>query len=336
MQDLTGLFIELGHRMRRFGADERSQRCIAEAVAANGWFTPGDMRMAAGAIREEFLDGEKLRRWLSGYDAGHGVRRSVAVIMAGNIPFVGFFDMMCALLCGHEVYVKPSRKDAAAMEYVIGQLLDMRNDLPLRPFDGSRPVDMAIATGGDIAASHFRALFSGIPALIRGSRHSVAVLAGDETGEELRGLQKDVFSYSGLGCRNVSLVFVPRGASLALQAPVKVNPMLRDNYTYTRAMLAMGGTAFADRGGYVAVESRGFSDALSRVNYSFYDDTDEVRSWLREHDGEVQCVVSRCVDHPRRAAFGRAQYPSLSDYADGADVMDFLLRPQQAASKQDR
>lgn len=320
------MFVGLGQRMRGFGTDERSKRCIAEAVAANGWFTPGDLRMAASAICEEFLDEKKLRRWFSSYDIGRVAPRRVAVVMAGNIPFVGFFDMMCALLCGHEVYVKPSRKDTAAMEYVIEQLLDMRSDLPLKPFDGGRQVDMAIATGGDVAASHFRTIFSGIPALIRGSRHSVAVLAGDETGDELLGLQKDVFSYCGLGCRNVSLVFLPRGSALELVAPQRINPMFRDNYTYTKAMLAMSGTAFADRGGYVAVESRGFSDALSRVNYSFYDDAAEVRSWLREHDDEVQCVVSRCVDHPRRAAFGRAQYPSLSDYADGADVMDFLTR----------
>lgn len=323
---MTGLFVELGRRMRGFGDDERSRRCIADAVAANGWFTPGDLRMAAGAICEEFLDEGKLRRWLSGYDLSNLLPCRVAIIMAGNIPFVGFFDMMCALLCGHEVYVKPSRKDSATMEYVIGQLMEMCAGLPLRAYDGSQPVDMVIATGGDVAASHFRSRFSGIPSLIRGSRHSVAVLAGDETPEELLGLWDDVFSYCGLGCRNVSLVFVPRGGRLELKAPDAISGMFRDNYTYTKAMLTMTGVPFTDAGGYVAVESLGFPDALSRVNYHYYDDVSEVESWLGEHDGELQCVVSRCVDHPRRAGFGRAQYPALSDYADGTDVMEFLTK----------
>lgn len=323
---MTGLFVELGRRLHGFGGDERSKRCIADAVAANGWFTPGDLHMAANAICEEFLDESKLRHWLSGYDLRDVLPRRVAIIMAGNIPFVGFFDMMCALLCGHEVYVKPSRKDSAAMEYVIGLLKDMCADLPLRTYDDRLPVDMAIATGGDVAAAHFRDRFSGIPSLIRGSRHSVAVLAGDETPEELCGLRDDVFSYCGLGCRNVSLVFVPRGGRLELKAPETISGMFRDNYTYTKAMLTMTGVPFTNAGGYVAVESSGFPDALSRVNYSYYDDMAEVESWLGEHDGELQCVVSRCVNHPRRADFGRAQYPALSDYADGTDVMEFLTK----------
>lgn len=325
MQDMTEVFIELGCRLRGFGSDERSRRCIAEAVRDNEWFRPEDVRMAAEAICEEFLDGAKLRRWLSHYDLDIAPRR-VALIMAGNIPFVGFFDMMCVLLCGHRACVKTSRKDSATMGYIIEQLSDICGNIEIEKYDDGSTFDMVIATGGDAAATHFRSRFSDVPALIRGSRHSVAVLAGDESREEMEGLRRDIFSYSGLGCRSVSSVFVPRGCRFDLDTPADTNPMYRDNYAYTRAMLAMGGVPFVDKEGYVAVESRGFSDALSRVNYSFYDSTAEVEAWLAEHDDDLQCVVSRCVDHPRRVDFGRAQYPTLRDYADGVDVMEFLTK----------
>ena len=324
MRNITDIFVELGRRMCDFGNDERSVRCIADAAAANEWFTATDIRMAAKAVREEFLDESKLKNWLSRYDL-HGITPcKAAIIMAGNIPFVGFFDMMCALLCGHEVLIKPSRKDSATIAYTVDTLRDIYRDIPLRYYDDNASAEMVIATGGDNATKHFRSRFSDIPALIRGSRHSAAVLSGDETEAELHGLKSDVFSYFGLGCRNVSLVFVPRGYEIDIEGPDAITPMYYDNYVYTKAMLGMNGVPFADRGKYVIAESCGFSDSLSRLNYSYYDDTAEVEEWLRIHDDEIQCVVTRCIAHPRRADFGRAQYPALSDYADGIDVMEFL------------
>ena len=150
------------------------------------------------------------------------------------------------------------------------------------------------------------------------------MLAGDETDEELQGLKKDIFTYFGLGCRNVSLVFAPRNHPIDIEGPDAITPMYRDNYVYIKAMMTMNGMPFTDRGTYVAAEAEGFSDSLSKVNFRRYDDLAEVEEWLRVHDEEIQCVVTRCLAHPRRAEFGRAQYPALSDYADGIDVMEFL------------
>lgn len=316
------IFAELGERLRRFGEDEQSQRVLAKAIAENEWFTAEDIHRAIDAICEEFLDREKLTAWIARYAISAEVR-SVAIIMAGNIPLVGFFDMMCAVICGCETYVKPSSKDTVLTKYVIDTLRDISDDVHIFDYDSNAEYDMIIATGGAEAARYFRTRYASTPALIRGSRHSVAVLAGDESEQELRGLQDDIFTYNGLGCRNVSLIFLPSGKQLELRAP-KMNPMYRGNYLHCKAMRSMMGQSFVDFGECIAVEERDFSSNISQINYCYYDDLVEVDNWLAEHDEELQCIVSRALSHPRAVAFGRAQYPTLCDYADGVDVMKFL------------
>lgn len=326
MKNVTEIFAALGGRLSRFGGDDLSRKVVADAVAANEWFAESDIRCAVDAICRQMLQRGKIERWLSRYPAADRAPKRVAIIMAGNIPLVGFFDLLCVIASGNIPCVKYSSKDTPLMEYVVSLLRETEPELQIEYFTKGMAADAVIATGGDSANLYFGTAFAGIPHLLRGSRHSVAVLSGDETDADLRGLSDDMFLYSGLGCRNVSLVFVPRGGRLELKAPDAISGMFRDNYTYTKAMLTMTGVPFTDAGGYVAVESLGFPDALSRVNYHYYDDVSEVESWLGEHDGELQCVVSRCVDHPRCAGFGRAQYPALSDYADGTDVMEFLTK----------
>ena len=322
MASKIDIFAELGERLRRFGEDEQSQRVLAQAVADNEWFTAEDIHRAIDAICEEFLDREKLTAWVAQYAISAEVR-SVAIIMAGNIPLVGFFDMMCAEICGCETYVKPSSKDTVLTKYVIDTLRDISDDVHIFDYDSNAEYDMIIATGGAEAARYFRTRYASTPALIRGSRHSVAVLAGDESEQELRGLQDDIFTYNGLGCRNVSLIFLPRGMRLEINVP-KMNPMYRGNYLHCKAMRSMMGQSFVDFGECIAVEERDFSSNISQINYCYYDDLAEVESWLVKNDEELQCIVSRALSHPRAVAFGRAQYPTLMDYADGVDVMKFL------------
>ena len=322
---MIDIFSALGVRLRDFGADAYTAHIIAQANAANEWFSDADIKMAVDAIRQEFLSREKLQQWLAKYDLTATPRRRVAIIMAGNIPLVGFFDLLCVLMCGHEAYVKPSHKDSVLTNYIISELKSIAPDIPIRDYTPSTQVDMVIATGGDSAAAHFRKSYADLPTLIRGSRHSVAVLDGNESLAEIEGLQRDVFSYSGLGCRNVSLVFLPRGVELKLSAPENLGAMYRGNYLSQRALMLMSGVNVRDFGFCLASEHRGYSDAISCMNYTFYDDLAEVEEWLAANDATLQCVVSHCVKHPRVVPFGRAQYPTLDDYADGVDVMKFLI-----------
>ena len=321
MKGTIEIFVELGRRLGNFGQDEHSQRVLAAAVAANEWFSPEDIRRAIGAICEEYLDEEKLHSWSKNYTPC--TPRRVAIIMAGNIPLVGFFDLMCVLLCGHTALVKPSSKDWVLTEYIIDILRNISPEISIESYNESADVDMIIATGGSEAAKFFRTRYADIPALIRGSRHSIAVLDGKESEREIHGLQQDIFSYNGLGCRNVSLIFLPRGTELIIEPPT-MNSMYRGNYLHNKAMRQMMAQPFTDFGECIAVEELGFSLNISQINYCYYDNINDVAQWIAENDEQLQCIVSHAISHPRKVAFGRAQYPTLADYADGVDVMEFL------------
>ena len=323
MKNAIGLFSRLGCRLRGFGDDARTREIIGRACRENGWFTPADIRRAVAAVAGVMLRRDALAEWLAPYPVPVAEPRRVLVVMAGNIPLVGFFDMLCVLAAGHRCLVKPSAKDTVLMEYVIGLLRGIDPQVPVEFYDGSTSPDAVIATGSDNANRYFRAQYAGIPALLRGNRQSVAVLGGRETPAQLTALADDIWAYSGLGCRSVSLLFLPEGYDLQLRMP-EVNVKYRNSYRQQKALLTMGGQPFRDLGAAVAVEERAFPAALSRINYSFYQSPAEVGAWLAAHDAGLQCVVSECIACRRRVDFGHAQSPGLTDYPDNRDVIEFL------------
>ena len=324
MKNTIETFSALGARLLGFGDDDATRAVIDSACRANGWFTPADIRRAVRAIACDMLQREKLEAWLADYPVLPVAEpRRVLVVMAGNIPLVGFFDLLCVLVSGHGCLVKPSAKDSVLMEHVVGLLREIDPSAPVRLYDGTSPVDAVIATGSDNANRYFRSLYAGVKTLLRGNRHSVAVLNGRETSGQLEALSDDIFSYSGLGCRNVSLIFVPRGISLRF-ASRRMNPKYLNNYRQRKALREMCGDPFFDLGFALLIRQSEFPQALSEVSVVEYDDLSQVAAWLREHDAELQCVVSDCIDHSRRVPFGRSQQPTLSDYPDAVDVMEFL------------
>lgn len=323
MKQRIEIFTELGRRLEDFGQTDSSAQAIAAACQKNKWFSERDILLAVDAIRSEYLDQEKLTHWVEEYPATQPQR--VAIIMAGNIPLVGFFDLLAAIIAGHRVAVKPSSKDRVLTEYIISLLRDISPDIAIEEYSPSADYDMVIATGGDEAARHFRRLYSEKRTLIRGSRHSVALLSGNESEQELEALQRDIFTYNGLGCRNVSLVMLPRGAELYINPPT-MGAMYRGNYLHTRAMKSLMGQPFRDFGECIAIEQRAFPAEISCINYCYYDSIEQAAQWLSEQDQMLQCIVSTVIDHPRAVPFGRAQYPTLTDYADGVDVMEFLTK----------
>lgn len=323
MKHVIDLFSELGQRLQEFGTDPGTLRIVDLACESNPWFTPAEVRRAVAALADGMLRREVLRAWLAAYDLPVCAPRTVLVVMAGNIPLVGFHDLLCVVASGHRCLVKPSAKDTVLMTYIIELLRLIDPDVPVVLVDDATQADAVIATGSDNANRYFRAQYAGIPSLLRSSRRSVAVLSGNETPKQLVGLSDDIWAYSGLGCRNVSLVFLPEGCELKLEMPV-VNDKYINNYTQARALRSMRGEPFLDLGGAMAVGQRAFPEALSELAYSHYRTTDEVVAWLAEHDAEIQCVVTECIPHGRRAGFGRAQAPALTDYPDARDVLAFL------------
>ena len=327
MKSRVEIFSELGARLAEFGSDEASRSALVRAVAANEWFTVRDVNYAVKAACSEMLDAEKVENWLSHYPfAGQHEPKRVAIIMAGNIPLVGFFDLMCVIANGDTPYVKPSSKDRALMEYVVQLLREIEPSLCIEQYVEGAEYDAVIATGGDSANLYFRTAFAGIPALLRGSRHSVAVLSGRENKADFELLAEDVFTHSGLGCRNVSLIFVPKGFKPCLRAREK-SLAYHNNYLQCRALLTMQGVKFEDLGEAVMVRSKvaEFPRFLSQINVVEYTSLEELKQWLAEHDEELQCVVSEIEGvHSRQVSIGKAQMPTLFDYADERDTMQFL------------
>ena len=325
MKSAIELFAALGEHLTHFGEDDATRGVILRASTENPWFSPEEIRRAVDALVREMLQRDRLRKWLSAYSTLPVAQPAeVLVIMAGNIPLVGFFDLLCVVASGHRCRIKPSAKDRVLMEYVVRTLRELDPEVPIATGDGAdQAVDAVIATGSDNANRYFRAHYAGIPTLLRGHRQSVAVLSGRESEQELKGLADDIWACSGLGCRNVSLLFLPRGYLPVLRCSA-LNEKYRRNYLRDRALLRMRRMPFVDLDGAVLCEDRSFPAALSRIHYTFYDSLADVEAWLAAHDDRLQCVVSQCVRHSRRVAFGRAQHPGLTDYADDVDTMRFL------------
>lgn len=323
------IFAELGRRLASFGKEEASQRIIAEAIAENGWFTEEDILRSVEAIRSTMLRVELLTRWSAQYTTATKPQ-SVAIIMAGNIPLVGFFDLLCVVVSGHRCYIKPSSKDRVLMRYVVELLRGIDPTIAIYDYSPEAEYDALIATGGDEAIRYFDEHYPTTRRLLRGSRHSVAILDGKESREELQGLTTDITAYSGLGCRSVSLIFTPEGHRPRLHSAAPRCTKFEHNLRSERALSIMQQRPVEDCGGFLLTPSEDFPTALSRVSICEYRSLDEVAQWLENNAHRVQCVVTH-IDSMARSIpfgsiipFGRAQYPTLDDYADGCDTIRWL------------
>ena len=324
---LIDTFSRLGDELSGFGKTPESRAAIDRAVSHNGWFDQEGTIQAVEAIRTQMLDRAKLERWLAAYPTLPAARPlNVGVIMAGNIPLVGFFDMLCVLTAGHTCFYKPSSKDAALMDYIVSLL----RDAPVYIYTG-QPLDAVIATGSDNTRRRFCDMYRSIPALLRGSRASAALLTGSETQADIYSLAHDIFYYCGLGCRNVSHLLLPSGYDVpGLAAALGRHPVpgakYLNNFRQRAAVLQMQGEEFAKGAFFLLREDEGFPAAISEITYHFYNHPEDATHWLTTHDGEIQCVVGRGVNHPRAVEFGHSQSPALTDYPDGVDVMEFLAQ----------
>lgn len=326
MTNTINTFVEFERRLADFGRTPATEAVIEAAVRENPWFTADSICAAVEAIRHEMLDRTRLEAWLHPYRIPVGTPQRVLVVMAGNIPLVGFFDLLCVTVSGHHCMVKPSSKDRILIAYILDTLHAVDPTLPVGLYDGSTVPDAVIATGSDNTNRYFRTAYAGIPTLLRGSRQSVAVLSGDESEADLQGLAEDIWLHNGLGCRNVSLLLLPDRMSFPPLRPPQLHPKYRNNYRQTKALLEMTGRHCIDLDGAAAVEQEEFPNALSLLAYHRYRSLKEAAAWLKAHDREIQCVVTRCLDHPRRVDFGTAQHPRLTDYPDAVDVVAFLER----------
>ncbi len=314
-------------------------RAVDKAGRENEWFTPRQIEAAVGALKNDLLRPEQLRSWLDRYPLPvSDASRKVGIVMAGNLPLVGFADLAAAVAVGCRACVKPSSKDRVLMEYVVrvlqesGCAIELFDTLP----SGVTDWDGVIATGSDATRDRFARQFAGLPVLLRGARQSVAVLCGGESGREVAGLSEDLFLYWGLGCRSVVCLFVPQGYDmqrlvqrLSCCRPEK-HPKYEACYRYARAMAAMRGERVVD-GGFFLLRNVGMEVGpqvpnVAEVLWSEYRSEAEVAEWLERHEGALQCVAGVVPESfPRGVRLGETQHPSWTDYADGVDTIRFLL-----------
>jgi len=304
---------------------------IRQAEIKNRWFSEANIWKSIEAIRSQFLDAELLRTWLSAYDF-KAVEKTLGIITAGNIPLVGFHDVLCAFVVNAKTKVKLSTKDEALMKYFIQELKALDITWNVEIIERLTDFQAVIATGSDNSNRYFEQYFKKVPSILRGNRNSLAVLNGKETKAQLDLLANDVFDYFGLGCRNVSKIFIPRTFDISTLFPhfdlfqEYVNHNLyKDNYDYNRTLLLMNLDKHLANDFVIVKEDESLHSRLATVHYSWYDKAEEVQDFIIENNEAIQVVVSQESDLWSHIDFGQSQAPRLNDYADNIDTMEFLL-----------
>jgi hypothetical protein len=328
LQERIEILVRLGEFMKSNSEDWQTAK--DSAFGKNQWFVPEFIEHASRNIIEEFLQREKLEGFTELYNLpdDHYERASVGLVMAGNIPMVGFHDMLCIFLSGHNQVIKLSSKDPVLVPFLVKKMNEWNDEVNtyITFAEKLTGCDAYIATGSNNTGRYFRYYFGKYPNIIRNNRTSVAILEGDETAEELDNLADDIQLYFGLGCRNITKLYVPENYNFEplLNALRKYTHYAdfhkyRNNYDYQLALLMMGSKFYMTNESVVLSENRSIFSAVSHVHYEFYTSKDEVIKSL-ENNEEVQCIAGTGF-----IPFGEAQKPSLTDYADGVDTMKFLF-----------
>jgi hypothetical protein len=313
----------------------------ADSANHNPWFTPGNVQQAIAALGQ-MLDGAKLSQWLQPYasklDQAVANPKTVAVVMAGNLPLVGFHDFMCVLISGHRILAKVSSQDKH-LPVAVGRLLaqiepGFENAMHFTE-ETITGFDAVIATGSNNSSRYFDFYFGKYPHIIRRNRSSAAVITGRESQQELFALGEDVFSYFGLGCRNVSFLLVPEDFELeSLREAwqpfqgVMDHHKYANNYDYQKAVVLINSLPHFDTGYCLLQEKSSLVSPISVVHYQRYNDHQVVDSFCMKEKEQIQCITASAGVEIKAAdpvPFGKSQQPELWDYADGVDTLNFLI-----------
>ncbi len=344
------IFVELGNFLRQFSIDGNTKNPIVKnndafyekfidlidlSQSHNGWFTPEHIYFSIKSWADALTE-QNLTNWLNNYSIPNNEPKNIGLVLAGNIPLVGFHDFLCVILSGNKALIKTSSNDQKLLPFLVDYLISVDADFlkHIEFVDGKlENFDAVIATGSNNTARYFEYYFKNKPAIIRKNRNSVAVLTGKETKEELILLGEDIFRYFGLGCRNVSKLFVPQGYSFDLffEAMFEYKEVIQyekyaNNYDYNKAVFLMSNYKLLDNGFLTLKEdTQQYASPISSIFYQQYDSLAQLQQQLIQDAALLQCIVSNgCI--PDSIGFGQTQKPNLWDYADGIDTMEFLTK----------
>lgn len=334
-EERYNVLVALGNHLRE-DVDGFLAATVKRTALHNPWFTEANQQQAITAIVEQMLNREQLSAWWNEYVITEPVRQyRVGLVLAGNLPLVGFHDLLCVFASGHQSVVKLSDKDPYLLPAVLRALrqIDPRTEAYFRVEKKLKDFDAVIATGSNNSARYFESYFGKYPHIIRRNRNGVAVLDGEESSEELLALGRDVFDYFGLGCRNVAKLYVPKGYNFhpLLEALHEYRQIVnhtkyKNNFDYNYALYLLNNVSYEANGCIILTENPSLQSPISCLHYEYYDELATLETQLQGMQEQIQLVVSRnFFSNLPVFAFGAAQQPSLSDYADGVDTMNFLL-----------
>lgn len=306
---------------------------VRMAHQKNAWFTESNIKYSFSQW-SQLLTFNNLIEWTNNYNFESQTPKKVAIIMAGNIPLVGFHDFLSVLICGHHVIVKQSSNDDVLLNTLCQLVFEIEPRFSERTefTDGQLTnFEAVIATGSNNTARYFEYYFKDVPSIIRKNRTSVAVLSGNESTETLEALSEDIFRYYGLGCRNVSKLYVPQDYNFDafFNAIYKWHPIIHEhkyanNYDYNKAVYLMSEFDMLDNGFLVLKQDEQLTSPIATLNYEFYNDRASLNSHLDSISEDIQCIVSSGF-RDDEVSFGTTQQPGLMSYADGVDTVEFLL-----------
>ena len=314
--------------------DSELNKLLNDSYQYNSWFTENNLKLSLKNWSAE-LNKKNIENWLENYKIELKSSKTVAIIMAGNVPIVGFHDLMCSLILGFKCTVKLSSDDKILIPLIVKFIQSRFDGFKEKVFFESnilKNFDAVIATGSNNSHKYFEYYFGKYPNLLRKTRHSVAVLNGNESDSELAMLSNDVFDYFGLGCRSVSKIFIPKGYDLDLlfnafymKRFVIDHNKYANNYDYNKAVYLMSEEKFYDNGFVILKEEKKLGSPIACVYFEYYDDLVQVQNIIKINNQNIQCVVSNEKIF-NGISFGTTQCPKLSDYADNVDTLKFLLK----------
>jgi hypothetical protein len=331
---LIEVFTELGLQLSN--PNQQLLTLINDEKQYNAWFTPESVREAVTAI-SKMLNQADLTKWLNNYkfDESKPVKK-VGLILAGNIPIVGFHDVLCVLVSGNFALIKSSSQDSRLIKHILQMLVDIEPAFSDQYSFVERleNFDAVIATGSNNTSRYFDYYFGKVPNIIRKNRSSVTLLTGNETAAQLYQLGHDIFDYFGLGCRNVSKLLVPKGynfnfffESIEVYQPIIHHNKYNNNYGYNKSIYLVGNEQHLDNGFLLVKENPSLTSPLGVVFYEYYSDLQSAQDLLQQQSDNIQCIVSAAPLTVKNQVvdFGMSQQPALWDYADNVDTMEFLV-----------
>lgn len=336
LQERLALLVKLGAYIQQ--DTEARQYAIAYTERNNRWLTKENSGNALQNFATEFLTASALEAWIANYPSLKEERRSkkIGLVLAGNIPAVGFHDVLTTFVAGHQAMLKYSEKDQYLIPYMIDFMIkeDPRSAAYFKPVLRLKDFDAVIATGSNNSALYFEQYFSKYPNIIRKNRNSIAVLDGTETEEELLALGSDIFAYFGLGCRSVAKLYVPKEydffnfLSLMDQhyKTIMDHNKYKNNYDYNRSIYLLNNVPHLANDCLMLLEHESLLSRISSVHFEYYNNEEDLQAKLEGAKEQIQCIATKMnLPQKNTVLLGQAQKPALEDYADGVDTLQFLI-----------